>query len=191
MASRAGLDRARVLQAAAELADAEGPEGLALGTLAERLGIRTPSLYHYVAGLPGLQRELALMANRMLGERLARAAIGKARDEAVVALADAFRGFIKEHPGLYALTVRSALRVGAPDDEMRRAQQEALSVLTAVAASYHLDGADAIHAIRGLRSIGHGFATLEAAGGFGIALDLDESYHCLVRMYLAGLQPAG
>ncbi len=191
MANRAGLDRARVLQAAAELADAEGPGGLALGTLAGRLGIRTPSLYHYVAGLPGLQRELALMANRMLGESLARAAIGKARDEAVVALADAFRGFIKEHPGLYALTVRSSLQVGAPDDEMRRAQEEALSVLTTVAASYHLNGTDALHAIRGLRSIGHGFATLEAAGGFGIALGVDESYHRLVRMYLAGLQPAG
>jgi AcrR family transcriptional regulator len=190
MANRAGLNRGRVLEAAAELADAEGPEGLALGTLAGRLGIRTPSLYHYVDGLPGLQRALSLMAHHMLAERLARASIGKARDEAIIALADAFRGFIKEHPGLYALTVRSALLAGASDAEMQQAQEEVLSVLTAVAASYHLNGEDALHAIRGLRSIGHGFATLEAAGGFGIALDLDESYHRLVRMYLAGLQPA-
>lgn len=190
MATKAGLDRARVLQEAAEMVDSEGIEGLGLSTLAERLGIRTPSLYHYVAGLPGLQRELALMAHRMLGARLARAAVGKARDEAIVAVADAFRDFIKEHPGLYALTVRSALLADAPDADMQQAQAEVLSVLTAVAGSYHLTGDDAIHAIRGLRSIGHGFATLEAAGGFGIAVDPDESYHRLVRMYLAGLKPA-
>ncbi len=189
MANRVGLDRARVLHEAARLVDSEGLEGLTLGTLAERLGIRTPSLYHYVAGLPGLQRELALMAHRMLAGCLARAAIGKARDEAVMALADAFRSFIKDHPGLYALTVRSALLAGVPDDDMERAQAEVLSVLTAVMASYRLNGEDAIHAIRGLRSIGHGFATLEAARGFGIMLDLDESYHRLVSMYLAGLRP--
>ncbi len=191
MANKAGLDRARVLKEAARLVDSEGLEGLALGALAEHLGIRTPSLYHYVAGLPGLQRELALMAHRLLAERLARAAIGKAQDEAIMAVAGAFRDFIKQHPGLYALTVRSALLADAPDDDMERAQTEVLAVLSAVMASYHLDGEDAIHAIRALRSIGHGFATLEAAGGFGIALDLDESYHRLVRMYLAGLRPEG
>ncbi len=191
MANRAGLDRARVLREAAELVDSAGLEGLALGTLAERLGIRTPSLYHYVAGLPGLQRELALVAHRLLAERLARAAIGKAREEAIIAVAGAFRGFIKEHPGLYALTVRSALLADAPDAGMKQAQAEVLSVLTAVTGSFHLEGEDAIHAIRGLRSIGHGFATLEAAGGFGIAVDLDESYHRLVRSYLAGLRPVG
>ncbi len=188
MANKAGLDRPRVLQEAAQLVDCEGLEGLALGRLAERLGIRTPSLYHYVAGLPGLQRELALMANRMLAERLARAAIAKAGDEAIMAQADAFRGFIKEHPGLYGLTVRSALLADVSDGEMQEAQAAVLAVLTAVAASYGLSGDASIHAIRGLRSIGHGFATLEAAGGFGIALDLDESYHRLVRMYLAGLR---
>ncbi len=158
MTNKAGRDRARVLHEAAALVDSEGLEGLALGTLAERL---------------------------------ARAAVGKARDEAIIALARAFRAFIKEHPGLYALTVRSALLADAADSDMQQAQAEVLSVMTAVMAAYNLGGDDAIHAIRGLRSIGHGFATLEAAGGFGIAVDLDESYQRLVRMYLAGLGPVG
>ena len=53
---------------------------------------------------------------------------------------------------------------------------------------YGLDEDAAIHAVRGLRSIAHGFATLELAGGFGIPLARDESYLRLLRAYVAGLR---
>ena len=49
MAHRAGLDRAAVVEAAARLVDEEGVEQLSLGRLAERLGVRSPSLYNHVA----------------------------------------------------------------------------------------------------------------------------------------------
>ena len=46
-----------------------------------------------------------------------------------------------------------------------------------------------VHAIRGLRALMHGFVSLEAAGGFAMPLDLDESYHRLVEGF--GKQLAG
>ena len=46
----------------------------------------------------------------------------------------------------------------------------------------------AIHAVRGLRSIVHGFATLELAGGFVMPLDCDESFCRLMQAFLAGLR---
>ena len=60
--------------------------------------------------------------------------------------------------------------------------------MLAVLASYGLRGEDAVHAARGLRSVAHGFATLEVAGGFGIPLDLDESFDRLLRAFVAGLR---
>ena len=53
MSPRAGLDKAVVVEAAAELINAEGIEELTLSRLAERLGVRTPSLYNHVMGCPG------------------------------------------------------------------------------------------------------------------------------------------
>ena len=47
---------------------------------------------------------------------------------------------------------------------------------------------DGLHAVRGLRSVVHGFASLEVAGGFGLPLDLDESFRRLVEMFIGGLQ---
>ena len=188
MSPRAGLSREAVVEAAAALADEEGLEGVTLAELASRLGVRTPSLYNHVAGLEGLRRELALLGTRELGRRLGHAAVGKATDEATFAMAQAYRDFVKERPGLYAATVRS-YRVSDPEDpELAAAEGEAMEVVLAVLASYGLSGEEAVHTARGLRSIAHGFATLEVAGGFGIPLDLDESFRRLLRAFTTGLR---
>src|SRR6266581_7737324 len=79
MSHRVGLDRATVVEAAARLVDEEGIEQLTLGRLAERLGVRTPSLYNHVAGLPGLKHDLALYCLHDVYDRVTRAAIGKSR----------------------------------------------------------------------------------------------------------------
>jgi len=47
-----------------------------------------------------------------------------------------------------------------------------------------------LHALRGLRSAVHGFATLEAVGGFGIPLSIDESFAWLVECFVGGLNAA-
>jgi hypothetical protein len=41
--------------------------------------------------------------------------------------------------------------------------------------------------VRAFRSIAHGFVSLEAAGGFGLSLDTDESYCRLISVFLRGL----
>src|SRR2546430_5946247 len=70
MSHRAGLDQASVVEAAVKLVDEEGIEQLTLGRLAERLGVRTPSLYNHVAGLPGLKHELMLYCLHDLLDRI-------------------------------------------------------------------------------------------------------------------------
>jgi len=185
---RAGLSRDAVVEAAASLADEGGLEALSLSTLASKLGIRTPSLYNHIAGLEGLRRELALLGLRELGRRLGRAAMGKTTDEAAFAMAWAYRDFVRERPGLYAATVRSS-RLSYPEDpDFEAAEREAFEAVLAVLASYGLRGDEALHAARGFRSTVHGFATLEVAGGFGIPLDLDESFDRLLRTFVAGLR---
>ena len=73
---------------------------------------------------------------------------------------------------------------------MRAAAQGAVDVVLAVLRGYGLEGDDAIHAARAVRSALHGFVALEAAGGFGIPVDLDESYARMVRALARGLRDA-
>lgn len=188
MSPRAGLDRTVVVRAAAALADEEGFEDLSLARLADRLGVRKPSLYNHVAGLEGVKRELVLLGLRELGRALSQAAVGVSGEAAIFALGQAYRVFVKEHPGLYAATVRS-YRIYAPEDpELAAAEGEAVATVLTVLASYGVRGEGAIHAARGLRAVAHGFATLEAAGGFGMPEDVDESFQRLLRAFVAGLR---
>jgi AcrR family transcriptional regulator len=124
-----------IVEAAGGLADDGGLEALSLVDLAERLGIRKPSLYNRLAGIGELRRELALVGLRELGRSLSRAAAGKAGAEGLFALAYAYRAFVKQRPGLYEATVRS-YRLSDPDDsELGAAEEEAMEPVSAVLAS--------------------------------------------------------
>lgn len=184
MSHRMGLDQATVVEVAARLVDEEGIEQLTLGRLARRLGISTPSLYNHVDGLPGLKRDLARYCLRELLDRILRTTIGKSRNDAIVALADAYRAYARATPGRYTLTLQ-APRPG--DQELQSVAQQLVDALQAILEPYNLGEEGSIHAIRGLRSMVQGFNSLEIAGGFGMPVDLDASFHWLVTLFIAGL----
>src|SRR5712692_4184080 len=181
---RVGLDQASVVEAAVKLIDEEGIEQLTLGRLAERLGVRTPSLYNHVAGLSGLKHDLALYSLRDLLDRILHATVGKSRAEAIFALANAYRAYARETPGRYAFTLQAP---DPGDQELQTIARQLVDVVRAVLAPYRLSEEEAIHAIRGIRSLVHGFISLEVAGGFGLPVDLDASFHWLIKLFIAGL----
>jgi AcrR family transcriptional regulator len=187
MAKRVGIDKDAVVRAAAKIADDHGWDALTLARVAKKLRIRSPSLYNHVGGLEGLRGELKLLALRDLNAALSRATIGKSRDDAVRGLADAYRAFVKRHPGTYAATMVTAPK---NDPAMEAAASNIVETILSVLSGYGLDRREGIHAIRALRSTVHGFAALEIAGGFGIPLDVDKSFEWLVSALLAGLSAA-
>ena len=188
MSPRSNLTKELVVQAASDLLNTEGLDALSLNRLAEILDIRTPSLYNHVDGLPGLMRELSILNARNLAERLSDAAIGQSGPELVMSVMQAYRSYIKEFSGLYLSTLRVSGMQEEVDPELEKEEARSLKVALAVMASFGLQGEDAIHAVRAFRSLVHGFATLEVYGGFGMPLDLNESFVRLVDLFIAGLQ---
>jgi AcrR family transcriptional regulator len=181
---RRGLDRDRVVEAAAAIADAEGLEAVTLARVAADLGVRSPSLYNHVPGHDGLLRALAARSTRELAAALRRAATGRAGADAILAMADAQRTYALAHPGRYATTVAAP---AAGDAEHAEAAADAVEVLTTVLGGHGLEGDELTHAVRALRSAVHGFAALEAAGGFGLAVDRDVSFRRLVEALADGI----
>ncbi len=180
------LTRASVVQAAAELADSLGDVNrVTLAEVAAHFGIKIPSLYNHVDGLAGLRRDIALLGARELINELQAAAVGRSGDDALIAIAHAYRQFAKNYPGRYATT----LEAPEPDDvELSAEAQKLLMLLMRVLESYHLNETDAVHVMRGFRSLLHGFVTLETLGGFKMPVDLDESFERMIQMLLAGLR---
>ena len=187
--ARAGLDAEAVVDAAAAIADADGLEALTLARVAAALGVRTPSLYSHVGGLADLRRRLGARGAAELGARVRDATVGRARGDALRAAAEAYRRYARDHPGTYLAAQRAPDPV---DPAAVAAARSAVDVLVALLDGYGLRGADAIHAARIVRSALHGFVALEAAGGFGLAEDVEESFARLVALLERGLaDPSG
>lgn len=183
---RTGLDAAAVVEAAARLADADGLESLTLARLASALGVRAPSLYAHVDGLEDLRARLGALGARHLADALGRAAAGRAGREALNAIAHAYREYARVRPGSYAAMQRA--RELSTRQDAADAAAAAVDVVLAVLRGYGLEGVDAIHATRAIRSALHGFVLLESVGGFAIELSLDDSFARLVDLLDAGLR---
>ncbi|MET9190443.1 TetR-like C-terminal domain-containing protein, partial [Streptomyces tendae] len=100
--------------------------------------------------------------------------------------ARAFRGYVVEHPGRYAATIGQ--EPSGPDDPLAAAGARLLDAFTAVLRGYEIEDRDVDHALRMLRSLCHGFATLEAAHAFQWSTDVDASFDWLVAFADRGLR---
>jgi AcrR family transcriptional regulator len=183
---RAGLDAAAVTEAGAAVADDTGLERLSMGVVAERLGVKTPSLYKHVDGLAALTHRIAILGATEVGDALRDAMQGVSGRDALAAAAQAIRTYVKQHPGRYAAT--TGARPTGPDDPLVPALERTLSSLTVVLHGYRLDPAQEIHALRMLRSVLHGYASLEAAGAFQIETDVDDSFSWVIDFIDGGLR---
>src|SRR5689334_887440 len=105
MAAAAELSpRAREIVAAARaLLEADGPEALSMRALAERLGIRAPSLYKHLPDKAALETAIVSDALSEIGDAF-EAAVTRARDP-LAAVARAYRAWALAHPHLYRLVM--------------------------------------------------------------------------------------
>ena len=182
---RSGLDSDRVVAQAAQIADAEGLAEVTLARVAQQLGVRPPSLYNHIKGRAGLLRLLSILSIRELTEALRTAAVGRSGADALGAIARAYRAYARAHPGRYTATVWAP----APgDEELAAVAWEAVEVIVAVLAAWGFGDEEVLHRVRVIRSALHGFVAIEAAGGFGLPLDIDESFDLLLATLVAGLE---
>jgi len=181
---RAGLTRDRVVDEAATMADEVGLGRLTLAALAERLGVRQPSLYKHIDSMAGLQRSISLRSQRELGDVLARAAVGRSGADAIRAMSHAYRGWALLHPARY----EASQTAPAPGDVEGESTASAIvQVIADVLAAYRLEGDDAVDAIRAFRATLHGFVALEAQGGFALSASIERSFARLVHGFTVAL----
>jgi AcrR family transcriptional regulator len=182
-----------VVAAAAELADEAGYKELTMGLVAQRLGIRTPSLYKHVDDLADLRHRVATQAMTELGEAMRDALQGRSGLDALTAMLTTSRAYVTAHPGRYAATIGEQLT--GPDDPLLTAASRILGSIAAMLRGYGISDTEMNHAIRTLRCTIHGYAALQAAEGFQWDADPEETFDWMIRFLDRGLRtmcpPAG
>jgi AcrR family transcriptional regulator len=171
---RVGLAAGDVVAAAASLADETGFDHVTMGLVAERLGVRPPSLYKHVADLADLQHRIAALAMTELGDAVRDATQGRAGLDALSALLTA--------------TPTVGARFGGEDDPLYRATARILASFAAVLRGYGIAEEEMDHAIRTIRCTVHGFAMLQASDGFQWTGEPDDSFDWMIQFIDRGLR---
>lgn len=172
------LNRTALVARAADLSDEIGLEALTITKVGRHVGIAAPGVYRHVEDVEDLRVAIGSLAAGEVAVELARSTTGLAGPDALVALAGALRAWAEAHPGRYA-----ALQVAPdPGDEEAQAQMaELIGTIGSAMRVYELEGDDLTDAIRLLRSLLHGFVSLEQGEGFKDPRDLDASFERMVR----------
>jgi AcrR family transcriptional regulator len=149
--------RAReIVDAARELLEEEGPAALSMRRLAERLGIRAPSIYKHLPDKQALENALISAGFEEM------AALFEAESDAG-GLARAYRTFARGHPHLYRLmTERPLDRAGLAPGVEERAAQPVVDVFGDRA--------------RAAWAFAHGMTILELNDRFPPGADLDAAW---------------
>jgi AcrR family transcriptional regulator len=182
---KVGLEINAILDVAGQIADVQGMQEVTLANLAKQLGIRPPSLYNHFDGLGGLRKKMAIYGLNRLYEELAPVSIGVTGDEAVLAISKAYVNFARRHPGVYEATLMAP---DMGDEGIQQAGAKVVELTVNVLQYYDLKDDRALHAVRGLRSILHGFSSLEQRGGFKMELDLNESLELIIKAFIHGMR---
>lgn len=182
---RQRLSRTAVIEMAAAIADSEGLDAVTLSRIAADAGVKQPALYRHVTGIEELWKVLSLRAREQLVQSLTAATSGTTRQDAVTAVARAWRTFVHQHPGLYTATDRVP-SVG--DADIEHSLAAVVTALTAALDGYNLTPAQRAHSARTLRSALHGFCVLEKDNGHPEPYALDNSLLQLVELFCRGIE---
>ncbi|WP_446222532.1 TetR/AcrR family transcriptional regulator [Nocardia sp. IBHARD005] len=183
---RVGLSKADVVRAGVELADDVGYSRLTMGLLAEKLGVRTPSLYKHVINLADLQHSIAVLAITELDREIRDAMHGLTGAQALAAFARAFHGYVIAHPGRYAATIGAEF--AGPDDPLFEPTARLVELMAEVLRGYDIPEDQLDHALRTLRCAFHGFASLHTSGGFQWTGDPEVSFDWMIEFLDRGLR---
>jgi AcrR family transcriptional regulator len=166
----------QIVATALELLETEGPEGVTMRAIAQRIGIRAPSLYKHFADKEQLEVAMIAAGLRDSAEVFA-AAIDDAADP-LASLGEAYRRWALAHPHLYRLMTHRPL----PREDLPEGVEAA-----AAAPVVQVAGGDPDVA-RALWGFAHGMAALEVACRFPPDADLEAAWRTGISA-LRGLTP--
>jgi len=171
---RTSLDA--IVTAASDLLEKEGLAGLTMNAVADRVGVRAPSLYKRVQGRDKL---VQLVAEATLTEVAIR--LDAATD--AIELANIFRAFGRERPAAFQLVMTPGAGTPSADVEFgRRATTAILRVSTELAGDEH-----ALEAARMFTAWAAGFISMELNGNFKLGGDIESAWQFGVTHMVAAM----
>ncbi|MEY9835621.1 TetR/AcrR family transcriptional regulator [Streptacidiphilus sp. EB103A] len=150
-----------IVAAGRDVLEAGGQQGLTMRSVADRVGVRAPSLYKHVRDRAALQAAVAEATIDDLTARL------EATDGSLEELVHGYRRFARDRPEGFRLMMSTL----APPEALARAAGPVLRVSRQLAGEQ-----DALEAARLITAWATGFIGMELSGAFRLGGDVDRAF---------------
>ncbi|GAA2087102.1 TetR/AcrR family transcriptional regulator [Streptomyces albiaxialis] len=155
----------QIVETARALLEEEGADALTMRRLADRLGIKAPSLYKHFPDKNAVETALISVLFEEMAEAL-EAAEARASSDPLAELFVAYRTYALAHPHLYRLSTERPLPREALPEGLE--ERTAMPLVRACGGSEHLS--------RAVWAFAHGMVALEIHGRFPPDADLDKAW---------------
>lgn len=182
---RKGLNKEVIINAAVDIIEANGYENFSMHALADKLGVKTASLYSHIKSIDSLVTEVGCFALNLHQQYLTVAIKDKHREDAVIALANAYRSFSKNHESLYRLIMQIPI---SSNEKLKELGGVITEPIMTVLEDYHISKEKKMHWQRVFRGMMHGFISQESYGYFShFTVDVEDSYQISINCLVTGI----
>lgn len=186
------VKRADVVIAGLALLEEEGPEAVSLSRVAERLGLRTPSLYNHVSGSDDLQQAVVVETLELAAIAVLSAVdlslAGTDPDRYLRQWALAWRSYALANANHVHYMMLSPLDWSKPPYSPTWTQM--MTHVGSAIGQIGLSGPTQLHAARFLVASVQGFIRLELRGSMGGPLPHDESFAWMLDRAIGTIKTA-
>lgn len=179
------ISKPLVIQTASAIADDSGLNQVTLKNVAEKLGIRTPSLYNHIESLEELLREVAHNGMESMNQSMMQAAIGKSGIDAIHAVSWEYFSYVLQHPGVYE-TIQWATWHG--NEKTSQIWNQYISLLKTLILSCGFNESDVKEITDLLTGILHGYTSLQLRNALENPKAAKDNLHVAMETVLTGIQ---
>ncbi|WP_312472246.1 WHG domain-containing protein [Neobacillus sp.] len=181
MIKKRNLTKEKIIQAAFLLADEVGLNQVTFQKIAEKLDIKYPSLYNHFTNVDDLKIKMTVYLLTNLNAKLMQRLIGKSGEHAIREFAYVYRDFAFGNETAYGLFMNIQ---STEDEEVKRLAKETAGIIHQVLDFYIKDETQVIHKSRALRSLLHGFVSLNFLGFFQNPVNLEDSFQLMIDDFI-------
>lgn len=174
-----------IIETAAILSNEVGLEGLTLKMIAEKLEIKSPSLYNHISSLEEIKEKLMIYGWESLEELMLESAVGLSGYTALKSMCQAFYDYATSQKGVFT----AMLWYNKYETlENTNATARLFTILFKVMKFLNISEENINHLIRTLRSFLEGFALLVNNHAFGNSLSIKQSFDLSLDVLMNGIK---
>ena len=186
--ARKGLTKELIINTAMTLVEEEGYNNLSMRNLAKRLDVKAASLYNHIKSTDDLNAEICVKIVDDFFQAQKVAMEGKSPQDAILALANAYRKLAREKQKFYDIVV---MLPSAENAVLYEKRKNLFYIVMEAISKFNLTEEQKLFWQRNLRVTIHGFVSLENAGYFTIpGVHNDDTYHSAIMNIIHGLEQA-